>query len=102
MQTELEVKKRDKYYNSLPQRLENGTLVFPGFETKFYPNLTPAEMFHLGSFGGTYWRPIYSQVTNINYDKMWLELPQVRFIKVVPEFCYLVFFFSILNQNSIV
>merc|ERR1719210_422079 len=76
MQTELEVKKRDKYYNSLPQRLENGTLVFPGFETKFYPNLTPAEMFHLGSFGGTYWRPIYSQVTNINYDKMWLELPQ--------------------------
>ena len=76
MQTELEVKKRDKYYNSLPERLENGTLVFPGFETKFYPNLTPAEMFHLGSFGGTYWRPIYSQVTNINYDKMWLELPQ--------------------------
>ena len=28
----------------------------------FTPNLTPQEMFELGSFGGTYWRPIYSGV----------------------------------------
>ena len=28
----------------------------------FTPNLTPQEMFELGSFGGTYWRPIYSSV----------------------------------------
>jgi len=76
LNSELEVKKRDKYYNSLPTRLDNGTLVFPGFENKFYPNLTPAEMFQRGSFGGTYWRPIYSAVTNVHYDKMWLELPQ--------------------------
>ena len=25
----------------------------------FKPNLTPKKMFELGSFGGTYWRPIY-------------------------------------------
>ena len=29
---------------------------------EFTPNLTPQEMFELGSFGGTYWRPIYSGV----------------------------------------
>jgi hypothetical protein len=28
----------------------------------FTPNLTPQEMFEAGSFGGTYWRPIYSGV----------------------------------------
>ena len=32
----------------------------------FRPNLTPSEMFKLGSFGGTYWRPIYSGVLNKN------------------------------------
>ena len=33
----------------------------------FKPNLTPEQIFRLGSFGGTYWRPIYSAVTNKNY-----------------------------------
>ena len=30
---------------------------------EFRPNLTPRQMFLLGSFGGTYWRPITSKVT---------------------------------------
>ena len=29
---------------------------------EFQPNLTPTEIFELGSFGGTYWRPIYSSI----------------------------------------
>ena len=33
---------------------------------KFTPNLTPRQIFLLGSFGGTYWRPIYSNITKIN------------------------------------
>lgn len=44
----------------------------------FTPNLTPKEMFELGSFGGTYWRPIYSGVLKKkllpplnNYPKNW-------------------------------
>ena len=28
---------------------------------EFSPNLSPREMFKLGSFGGTYWRPIKSK-----------------------------------------
>ena len=31
---------------------------------EFKPNLTPREIFEKGSFGGTYWRPIYSSVIN--------------------------------------
>ncbi len=31
---------------------------------EFQPNLTPREIFEKGSFGGTYWRPIYSSVIN--------------------------------------
>ena len=33
----------------------------------FRPNLTPRDMFKLGSFGGTYWRPIYSSITKKEY-----------------------------------
>ena len=34
---------------------------------EFRPNLSPREIFLLGSFGGTYWRPIDSSVKNKNY-----------------------------------
>jgi hypothetical protein len=36
----------------------------------FKPNLTPREIFKLGSFGGTYWRPIYSSVNGKNYKNV--------------------------------
>ena len=34
---------------------------------EFRPNLTPKQVLKLGSFGGTYFRDIYSSVTNKNY-----------------------------------
>ena len=37
---------------------------------EFKPNLTPYEIFRRGSFGGTYWRPIYSSITDKNYENM--------------------------------
>jgi hypothetical protein len=44
----------------------------------FRPNLSPIEMFKLGSFGGTYWRPIYSSITKKHYKnkypKSWLKI----------------------------
>lgn len=36
----------------------------------FTPNLTPRQIFELGSFGGTYWRPIHSSVTHKNYSNV--------------------------------
>jgi|UniRef100_A0A6C0LG28 hypothetical protein len=36
----------------------------------FTPNLSPREIFQLGSFGGTYWRPIFSGVNKKNYKNI--------------------------------
>ena len=43
---------------------------------QFKPNLTPRQIFKLGSFGGTYWRPIYSRVTKKRYKDQHLEYPK--------------------------
>lgn len=48
------------------KRHKNGELHFDDFP-EFRPNLTPQEIFERGSFGGTYWRPIYSSVTGKNH-----------------------------------
>jgi len=50
---------------------------------EFRPNLTPSEIFKLGSFGGTYWRPIYSSVTNRNYSNVYHDYP-VSWWKNIP------------------
>jgi len=42
---------------------------------EFTPNLTPKDIFALGSFGGTYWRPIHSSVTNSDYKNQHKEFP---------------------------
>jgi len=58
----------------------------PKFEDhpEFTPNLTPRQMFKNGSFGGTYWRPIYSRVTKKNYRNQHKEFP-VDWWKEIPE-----------------
>ena len=44
---------------------------------EFKPNLTPQEVLQMGSFGGTYFRPIESGVTGKRYGKVaWKELPE--------------------------
>lgn len=60
-----------------PRKNKYGEIVFKDYP-EFRPNLTPREIFKLGSFGGTYWRPIYSSVTgkryrnrHSNYPKSW-------------------------------
>lgn len=46
---------------TMVKRDKSGTIHFDDYPL-FQPNLTPLEIFQLGSFGGTYWRPIYSTV----------------------------------------
>lgn len=51
---------------------------------EFKPNLTPRKIFKLGSFGGTYWRPIYSSITGQHYKNMHLNYPK-SWWKGIPE-----------------
>ena len=63
-------RKKRKYRNNKTKKNK--------IDSDFKPNLTPREMFKLGSFGGTYWRPIKSkffknELRNIHkkYPKSW-------------------------------
>jgi hypothetical protein len=56
----------------------------PDIFKQFNPNLTPREMFKLGSFGGTYWRPINSGVTGKKYKNVHKKYP-ASWWKGIPE-----------------
>jgi len=58
-----------------PKKNSNGEIIFSDY-VDFRPNLTPREIFKLGSFGGTYWRPIYSKVTKKNYKMRHIKYPK--------------------------
>ena len=59
----------------LPKKI-NGYYKFEDYEM-FKPNLSPVDVLKMGSFGGTYFRPIYSNVTNKNYKN--------RYAKCLPK-----------------
>ena len=68
----------------MPTKDKNGNIIFPD-HPEFNPNLTPSEIFKLGSFGGTYWRPIFSNVTKKNYKNQHLTFPK-SWWKDIPEY----------------
>ena len=51
----------------LPKRAPNGDIIFEDHK-EFRPNISPEEVLRAGAFGGTYFRPITSAVTNIKYN----------------------------------
>lgn len=50
------------------------TIIFKDYP-QFRPNLTPKQIFQSGAFGGTYFRPIYSNITKKKYNNAWKEFP---------------------------
>ena len=58
----------------VPKRNSNREFVFDDYPN-FRPNLSPREIFKMGSFGGTYWRPIYSSVSKKNYKNVHKKYP---------------------------
>jgi len=67
----------------MPKKNEYGEIIFKDYP-EFRPNLSPSEVIKMGSFGGTYWRPIYSEVTNKKYKNMHLQYPK-SWWKNVPD-----------------
>jgi hypothetical protein len=45
---------------------------------KFRPNLTPRQIFQLGSFGGSYWRPIYSGVLKKKLENQHMKYKNIN------------------------
>ena len=70
VKSKTEVRERDGYTEPLPKRDADGVLLFSDAK-EFRPNMTPKEVLHAGSFGGTYFRPIKSSITGLSYKKMW-------------------------------
>ena len=67
----------------MPKKNSYGEIIFKDYP-EFRPNLTPREIFQLGSFGGTYWRPIYSSVTDKKYKNIHKQYPK-SWWKGIPE-----------------
>jgi hypothetical protein len=63
------------WYGPSPKRDTSSSCLLFEDAKDFRPNLSPKEVLQLGSFGGGYFRSIYSKVTGKSYDKVWEELP---------------------------
>jgi hypothetical protein len=59
------------------------TIIFSDYP-EFRPNQTPREMFKKGIMGGTYWRAIYSSITDKNYKNQHLKFPKSWWAEI-PE-----------------
>jgi hypothetical protein len=73
-------KQHCKYGKNKTQKRKTKFKDYPDFR----PNLTPRDMFVLGSFGGTYWRPIKSGVTGKSYKNEHVKYPK-SWWKGIPE-----------------
>ncbi|KAJ8908354.1 hypothetical protein NDN08_005064 [Rhodosorus marinus] len=62
----------------IPSRGKDGAFRFSDTPS-FRPNLSPKEIFQSGSFGGTYFRPIYSSVVGKRLKDAWKEFPDEWF-----------------------
>lgn len=67
----------------MPIKNSYGEIVFKDYPD-FKPNLTPHEIFKIGSFGGTYWRPIKSSITGKKYKDIHKNYPK-SWWKGIPD-----------------
>jgi len=77
--------------SSLNVKDKYGKIIFPDYP-EFKPNLTPKEIFSRGSFGGIYWKEIYSNVANkkfsdqhLEFSKWWDEIPNELLINEIYD-----------------
>ena len=75
-------RKHKKIKHNKTTKKKSGSIFFADYP-EFRPNISPREMFVLGSFGGTYWRPIYSKIKKKHYKNVhkkykswWKNIPE--------------------------
>ena len=86
-------RKNKKRKNYKEQMKKNGKYYFKD-RPDFTPNLSPRKMFQLGSFGGTYWRPIDSKFYESTLknqhkkypSKWWKNIPEQRLTKPFEQY----------------
>lgn len=64
-----------------PKKMSDGTYYFSDCP-EFRPNLSPRDIFKMGSFGGTYWRSIFSHITKKWYKNVHYKY---SFLRGIPE-----------------
>ena len=64
------------------KRRSDKSLIFNDYK-EFRPNLTPKQIFNQGGFGGTYFRPIHSSITNKNYKNQHKEFEKYGWFKKI-------------------
>ncbi len=69
----------------MPKKNNKGEYIFKDYP-QFTPNLSPRDIFIKGSFGGTYWRPIYSKITKTNYQNEHLVFPKSWWKNIPNEY----------------
>ena len=72
----------------MPESLRAKEIVFDDDDElikQFRPNLTPDQMFRLGSFGGTYWRPIRSNITKKLHRNRHSKFKKLGWWKDIPH-----------------
>ena len=77
--------------NKKPKRNKKNELIFEDvIDTypQFKPNLSPKEIFKLGSFGGTYFRPIKSKVVNKSLKNQHYQFRKYGWFKKLDESKY--------------
>ena len=86
------INKTRKKKMSKPKRV-NGEIFFSD-HPEFRPNLSPRQIFKLGSFGGTYWRPIkskfYDNILKNKHKKYpsswWKDIPEEHLTKPFEKY----------------
>lgn len=85
-------KNKTRSKNKKPKRNNKNELIFEDVIDKypqFKPNLSPEEIFRLGSFGGTYFRPIKSSIVNKNLKDQHKEYKKYGWFKNLDEAKYI-------------
>ena len=79
------IKKKIKKKNKTIKKMNKPRKIHFEDHPEFTPNLTPRQIFNLGSFGGTYWRPIKSKFSDKKLKNQHKKYEKLGWWKGIPD-----------------